>query len=498
MRLGILERWILGYFAVFLLLAGSNLYALVKLRQLGTNTIPSLALDVRILTSQKHLVDSILSQLRYERKFMLMKDDGVYDQFVREKDEFHRLLTEAFSIADVEAKKEALWNTETHQKQYEQIVDEEMTSIKANRLYDKVQYRAAKDQASDAALEELRKLEASTRDGINLKMDLASKAGRSSLSMALVASIATVFFALVTSFFVVRSITSPLRRLVVKTRDVSAGIFESDLKIVSPPEISELNQAFNLMCEKLMAVDKMKSDFFSMVSHELRTPLTTINEGTNLLLEGVGGHVTEKQENLLNILLAETSRLIRMVNSILDLSKMEAGMMPYTFERISMAFLIDKALTEIAPLIEAKRIVLRREVADNFPDQKVDKERMLQVLRNLLGNAAKFTPHGGRITVHGRAIPEGIEIAVEDTGPGIPGHKLATVFEKFNGTDHRSGTGLGLAIVKHIVGAHGGRVWAESVVGQGSRFAFILVNPPESLQVEQRKHPIGDADSSTA
>lgn len=94
------------------------------------------------------------------------------------------------------------------------------------------------------------------------------------------------------------------------------------------------------------------------------------------------------------------------------------------------------------------------------------------------------------------AVTEGIEVVVEDTGPGIPGHKLGTVFEKFSGTDHRSGTGLGLAIVKHIVGAHGGRVWVESVMGQGSRFGFILVTPPESLQMQRRKHPTGGGDEA--
>ncbi len=487
MRLGILERWVIGYLAIFLLLAGSNLYALLKLHQLGSSTIPSLALDTRILTFQKRLVDSVLSQLRYEKKFILMKDDGVYDQFERGRDEFHRLLADALSIADTAVKRDSLGSIEAAQKRYEEVVDDELQLIRANRTYDQYQYRVAKDRASDEALEGLKKLADTTREGIASKTIAAGEAGASSLSMALIASIATVFFALLTSFFVVKSITDPLKKLVTKTRDVSVGIFEGDLQIASPPEISELSRAFNLMCEKLTAVDRMKSDFFSMVSHELRTPLTTINEGASLLREGVGGHVTEKQVNLLNILLAETNRLIRMVNSILDLSKMEAGMMAYSFEKANVTALIDKALTEITPLLEAKKIALTKEIAEDLPRLRIDGERILQVLRNLIGNAVKFTPHGGTITIRGRAVEDGVEVAIGDTGPGIPAHRVGTVFEKFSGSDHKSGTGLGLAIVKHIIGAHGGRVWVESGNGRGSTFTFVLTSrPPEALVTKDR------------
>jgi len=115
-----------------------------------------------------------------------------------------------------------------------------------------------------------------------------------------------------------------------------SGVIKGDLDITSPPEVAQLALAFNSMCDRLSVVDKMKSDFLSMISHELRTPLTTIREGTSLLLEGVGGEITEKQERLLAILFTETNRLIDMVISILDLSKMEAGMMTYAFNQANI------------------------------------------------------------------------------------------------------------------------------------------------------------------
>jgi two-component system sensor histidine kinase GlrK len=233
------------------------------------------------------------------------------------------------------------------------------------------------------------------------------------------------------------------------------------------------------MCEKLRLLDKMKSDFFSSMSHELRTPLTSIKEGISLLKDGVGGVVPERQKRLLTILTLETNRLIDLVNSLLDLSKMEAGMMTYTFNQGSLAPLIERAMIEMVPLVESKKIRLERDGFEGVPAIRMDSERILQVLRNLIGNAVKFTPEGGRITISARQADKGVEVSVADTGPGIPVEKLTTVFDKYQqagatGSYRMRGTGLGLSIAKHVITSHGGRIWAESKLGEGSTFTFVL------------------------
>jgi two-component system sensor histidine kinase GlrK len=233
------------------------------------------------------------------------------------------------------------------------------------------------------------------------------------------------------------------------------------------------------MCQKLSELDRLKSDFFASMSHELRTPLTSIKEGTGLLLEGVGGATTEKQRKLLTILAEESNRLIGLVNSLLDLSKMEAGMMNYSFEKASLAPLIKKAVGEITPLVEAKEIRLETEIAEGLPTVKLDRERILQALRNLLGNAVKFTPKAGRVTVVARPINGKVEVSFRDTGPGIPTENLTTIFDKFHqgsttGGFSANGSGLGLAIAKHVIVSHGGEIWAENHPEQGSTFIFVL------------------------
>ena len=153
--------------------------------------------------------------------------------------------------------------------------------------------------------------------------------------------------------------------------------------------------------------------------------------------------------------------------------------MNYSFEKSSLAPLIHKAITEITPLVEAKGIRLETEIAQELPAVKIDRERILQVLRNLIGNAVKFTPKAGRVKVAARAVGGRVEVSVQDTGPGIPDESLKTIFDKFqqgsrNGAFTANGTGLGLAIANHIIMSHGGNIWVENHPEQGSTFLFVL------------------------
>jgi signal transduction histidine kinase len=154
-------------------------------------------------------------------------------------------------------------------------------------------------------------------------------------------------------------------------------------------------------------------------------------------------------------------------------------MMIYDFELGAVEPLIKQAIAEIMPLVEAKQIRIESRFVTPLPAVRMDPERLLQVLRNLLGNAVKFTPHGGEVSVTAQRSSDGLEIAVKDSGMGIPEENLQSIFEKFNqgyqlNEQARHGTGLGLAITKSIISSHGGNVWAESQLGHGSTFTFVL------------------------
>ncbi len=479
MRLTIFSRLMIGYLTIFILVTVVSVSAILKLHQLNKGTRQILRIDTPILDYGEKLTDSMLSQLRFEKKYIITKDNLLYDQFLSAKEDFNKLLSKVLSIADTAEKRVLLNKVKSYYERFQSLSDKEIEYVRANQSYPKRWHEQEMEKAVDGILEELKKLEVYSRHDIQQRMRMLGESAVSARKFAIVMSGIAIILVITTSFFITRSITKPLSILMDKTKEISKGVFEVDFNITSPPEILELTGAFNSMCTKLKMMDKMKSDFFSSMSHELRTPLTSIKEGISLLQEGVGGTLSDKQKRLLAILSEESKRLINLVNSLLDLSKMEAGMMTYTFEQTSLSSLIERATTEIIPLAEAKKITLKTKIDEKLPIIIIDSERLLQVLRNLISNALKFTPEGGQVRVSAQRLNREVKVVVSDTGPGIPKENLSAIFEKFHqahlkNSNQIKGTGLGLAIVKHIITAHGGRVWAESETGQGSSFTFVL------------------------
>ncbi len=479
MRLTIFSRLILGYLLIFILVLAISVYAILQLQQFETVTRSIQELDNQMLESEKRLSDSLLSQMRYERKYVILRDRVLYDQYLLASDDFRKNMDQALLLAATLPQREILSRVKAYFEDYQSLITEEMKFVQANQPYDHARYKQEKEKAVDRILEALKTLAANSRQNTFDKIKNLGEVGADARRVAIFMAILALLGVLTISFFITRSITKPISVLIDKTREIANGVFKGDLHLSSLPEIKELSQAVNFMCDRLRAMDQMKADFFSMMSHELRTPLTSINVGTDMLLHGSGGEITKEQKDILDIIARESQRLIGMVNSILDLAKMEAGMMVFHFNPTDMMPLIHQAIAEIKPLAMGKEIRLQMENPQSLPVIKMDRERMLQVLRNFIGNAIKFTPRGGQITVS--AVPkEGIlEVCVKDTGPGIPKENLTIIFEKFQHaplqrSNSMRGSGLGLAIAKHIITAHGGKVWAESGPGQGSSFFFVL------------------------
>ena len=479
MRLTIFSRLILGYLLIFILVLAISVYAILQLQQFETVTRSIQELDNQMLESEKRLSDSLLSQMRYERKYVILRDRVLYDQYLLASDDFRKNMDQALLPAATLPQREILSRVKAYFEGYQSLITEEMKFVQANQPYDHARYKQEKEKAVDRILEALKTLAANSRQNTFDKIKNLGEVGTDARRVAIFMAILALLGVLTISFFITRSITKPISVLIDKTREIANGVFKGDLHLSSPPEIKELSQAVNFMCDRLRAMDQMKADFFSMMSHELRTPLTSINVGTDMLLHGSGGEITKEQKDILDIIARESQRLIGMVNSILDLAKMEAGMMVFHFNPTDMTPLIHQTIAETKPLAMGKEIRLQMENPQSLPMIKMDRERMLQVLRNFIGNAIKFTPRGGQITVS--AVPkEGIlEVCVKDTGPGIPKENLTIIFEKFQQaplqrSNSMRGSGLGLAIAKHIITAHGGKVWAESGPGQGSSFFFVL------------------------
>jgi two-component system sensor histidine kinase GlrK len=475
-RLNLFSRLFLGYFFLLVLASGMSVYSILQLGKVMDVTNSIIMVDNSLISFHKDMTDALLSETRYEKKYLIVQDRALYRGFLKSRAEFEHSLGQARALGAGTTVRDALDKAEDHHLIYWSLFKEEAEYLKAGRPYDRVWYDKEKERAANAVIRELIKVRLRSQENIYDKVKDLSEAGKRARTIAMSVSAAMLLFGILLAVWITRSITRPLTVMQKKTRDIADGVFEADLKLPSPPEIGELAQAFNTMCSKLKEVDRMKSDFFSLMSHELRTPLTSIKEGTNLVLEGCCGEVTEKQKKVLLIMAEESNRLIGLVNSVLDLAKLESGLLAFNFGKADLSPLIERVVKEVGPLAEAKRITIIREVRD-LPPLTMDAERMLQVLRNLIGNALKFTPRGGTVSITARREKDAVIVAVIDTGPGIPKEHATAIFDKFRqvpGTGRPTGTGLGLAIVKHIILAHGGSVWVESEAGSGSTFTLQL------------------------
>ena len=246
-------------------------------------------------------------------------------------------------------------------------------------------------------------------------------------------------------------------------------------------ELARYNKEIEIANERLKELDRLKSSFVSNVSHELRTPLTAIEGLADNLLDGITGPLTIKQASYMVGIKESTERLERLINDLLDLSVIEAGKAELKPTSFSMMSLLREVAETLKPMAETKRISLEIASANGHSMAWADRDKVTQVLTNLIGNAVKFTPNRGKITmmVSPSAKDAWLQVSVTDTGPGIPPEEASKIFDEFYqmnqpGRDKSKGVGLGLAIAKKLVEMHRGEIGVESVVGRGSSFSFTI------------------------
>ncbi len=244
------------------------------------------------------------------------------------------------------------------------------------------------------------------------------------------------------------------------------------------------------------ALDQLKDEFISTVSHELRTPLTSIRGALGLLNSGMMGEANEKATNLLRIALTNSDRLVRLINDILDLERIQSGREPLNFRPVQLAAIVTQAIEDMQPMADAAGVKLIHDATQ--VEISADSDRLLQVITNLLSNAVKFSPPNSPVSVMLRPGATGVILSVIDHGRGIPADKLETIFGRFQQVDasdsrQKGGSGLGLAICRTIVLQHSGRIWAERNPLRGSTFRVFLPFEPASLSI-----PRSPSDSEPA
>jgi two-component system sensor histidine kinase GlrK len=459
--------------AVLFVVGGLSLRAVGRLvavnRDISTRTVPA----VRYASA---IHDAMPGLAGLEARTIILKDPRYVSRWAERmaqvREDFRRLslvLTTRRQQALLDEASDALVDYERHVTQAQSLVLRGqrqqavvLVETQSNALVERVQTvleRLIEDihEAARAAQAEAGRLEQRTWTGVMLALGAA------------------VVLALMGAGLLVARLTRSLRALSEATAAVAAGSFREPLRVEGTDEVATLTRSFNTMVQRLRELDKVKETFLASVSHELRSPLTSMREAGHLLRDEIPGGLNLKQARLVGIIEAGADRLLRLVNQILDFSRLRAGVLPIERMPVALDQIVTSAADELRPQAQEAGLALEVERVGDYFEYLGDQDRLVQIVVNLVSNAIRFTPRGGRVTI--RVVDAGseLEIQVEDTGVGIPAMALPYIFGWYEQAHRqRGGTGLGLPIVRGLVEAHGGRVTVESHEGKGSRFTVLL------------------------
>ncbi len=307
-------------------------------------------------------------------------------------------------------------------------------------------------------------------------------------------------------------INKPVSRMVGTIKDVEGGNLQARVESNSTDELGVMARSFNSMIDTINHLNEMKDDFISIVSHELRTPLTSIKYFAEVMMERSGNVSEERQKKYMTVINEETDRLTRLINDLLDLQKISSGKFKWKMEEVRVDTAIRNTIQTFSGGAAARQVEILADIEPGLPVMIGDGDKIVQLIANLLSNAIKFTQPGKKVTVKAelgddvdlvtdKRFSRYIKVEVIDEGIGISHDNLEKIFEKFQQvedsfTRREGGTGLGLSISREIVHHHGGKIWAESKVGEGSVFAFTLpYEEKPTIRVEE-KSGTGGAEPS--
>jgi signal transduction histidine kinase len=465
----------LGFSLVIVVLAAVGVLSLravgrlVSLnREVASETLPALRLtaDVR---------DAMLALARLDARFTILRDPRYAEVWRERADAVGADLTRLRGLAGTEDEARHLADaTAAFERYREAVVGEQQRLLAAGTR------PAAIDEPAGRALAErvessLEALQIATHARVFRAQAEVARLEERTWTGVVVALATAVALALVATAVIALRITRSVRQLSAATSALAAGAFREPIPTGGKDEVGVLAQSFNAMAARLRQLDEMKEEFFATLSHELRSPLTSVREASHLLGDRVAGPLSPKQARLVEIIQRSSDRLLRLVNQILDISRLRAGLLPLQHNLVDLERLVARAADELRPQAEEAKVTLDRERVGTRFTINGDEDRLVQVVVNLLANAIRFTPAGGRVVVRVVDAAEECEVQVEDTGLGIPAAELPHIFDTYRQAHlGKGGTGLGLSIVRGLVQAHGGRVTVESHEGKGSRFSVLL------------------------
>jgi signal transduction histidine kinase len=497
-RASVRHKLLVAFLLVTLLFIVMGAFSVQMIRRMSQHTDWLDEAHRRVDLSHQ-LQHSLAMQMHLTGMALLVRNESALSSVLRENNRFNDTLVRIEQQAP-DAERQIIQRIRAAQEEAMTVVADIANLVRDGKIEAATDLQLTREDPLYRSIDDLVRVVAQHEDErmASLRASIQSANRRSIVVMGAFA-VVSVALALVGGFVISWAFILPVRAADAFLTDVAAGKFGGVVEVPNRDEFGALAARLNETARELARLDaeqrltadtlralnlkleqasRAKSEFLANMSHELRTPLNAILGFTEMILDDLYGNVPAELKEPLADIQTNGKHLLRLINDVLDLSKIEAGRMELSLGDYAAEDIVGTVRASLRSIADDKGVELVTEIEPNLPDAYGDAKRLTQCLLNLVGNALKFTHHG-RVTVAVDRQGDRLRYRVSDTGIGIPADKLDEVFAEFRQVDATTtrdfgGTGLGLSITKKFVEMHGGRIWAESELGKGSTFYFTI------------------------
>ncbi|OPX32815.1 MAG: hypothetical protein B1H11_13490 [Desulfobacteraceae bacterium 4484_190.1] len=462
------------YFLLVLIFYGTILVFYVNVQKIMSISEDIVNKNYKISSSSKKMIEDLLNMEENEQKYRILKKKNYLDYFINAQKDFETNLNEILQLKSNKTLISKDWiELDNSYRKF-------LNSLKDTKEADSSELLWVPEEMINEWIQRISKARLQNEHDVELATRELNHQGQMTVKSGLIGLGVSIIMGLLGSIFLTRSMILPIRELQKGIKSIAKESLSEQIRIRAKDEFGELAAAFNEMTFRLKEEERMRSDFISMLSHETRTPLTSIRESVNMIVEEVMGPINDRQRKFLEISSSEIGRICDLMNHLIQVSRLESGVIKIQPYPLDPSILVSKCRYHLKPLAESNDITVKIEISRDIPLVMGDPENLQQVILNLMGNAIKFSPRGGRVLV--RVEPDEniqmLRVSISDNGPGIPEEEQSFIFNKYyrakNVRNHSDGVGLGLSISKHIIEAHNGTIWVKSALGHGSTFEVRL------------------------
>ncbi len=479
MKTGIKQKLALIFFLFFLIFSGTVFVLLANVQKIVDSTERIVGKNTRVAELAEILQTSLLDMDANSKKLNLLKKKRYSEYFEKSRSSFEGALRHAVLLSDPSGKSQQTWQdlADSYQRHLSEFASVDSPSESGAKW--------VTDQVLALWVERISSAKKANQQEIELALRELNEASRLNARNGLLGFCLSIFVGCIGVWYISRAIFSPLKTLTDRLRGISFDTPQEPIRLKGGDEFNELAMAFNEMGRQLNEEETIRTEFIATLSHEIRTPLSSIHESVNMIVEEVFGSINDKQRKFLEIASVEIKRINKLLNYLLNVSVLEMDTRKTNSLHIDTKSLLVNSAELFSASAEKKKVTIQMADFDDCPQLFGVREEIQQVFVNIIGNAVKYSPEGGEVTLSWERDKKKkfLLFHVSDTGPGIADDEKSLIFTKYYRTKdvrgHLDGVGLGLAISRRIVTSYAGHIEVADNLGVGCTFSFTL--PTHSL-----------------